>query len=62
MLQDVRDLEESSILLDAELTTEVNGVMAKSNDDLRQEVFVMQMIHFYKSVFAKAALPIWLKT
>ncbi len=41
---------------------EIVGVMAKSNDDLRQEVFVMQMIHFYKSVFAKANLPIWLKT
>ena len=41
---------------------EIVGVMAKSNDDLRQEVFVMQMIHFYKSVFAKADLPIWLKT
>jgi phosphatidylinositol 4-kinase len=36
--------------------------MIKSNDDLRQEVFVMQMIHFYQSVFAKASLPIWLKT
>jgi len=41
---------------------EIVGVMAKSNDDLRQEVFVMQMIHFYKSVFAKEALPLWLKT
>lgn len=42
--------------------TEVSSLMAKSNDDLRQEVFVMQMIHFYKSVFAKAELPLWLKT
>jgi phosphatidylinositol kinase/protein kinase (PI-3 family) len=25
-------------------------------------VFVMQMIHFYKSVFAQAKLPLWLKT
>mmetsp|Transcript_6237 Transcript_6237/g.8982 ORF Transcript_6237/g.8982 Transcript_6237/m.8982 type:complete len:901 (-) Transcript_6237:204-2906(-) len=41
---------------------EVTSLMAKSNDDLRQEVFVMQMIHFYKSVFAKADLPLWLKT
>lgn len=49
-------------LIDREATTEVSGVMIKSNDDLRQEVFVMQMIHFYQSVFAKASLPIWLKT
>jgi len=47
---------------DSAACTEVLGVMAKSNDDLRQEVFVMQMIHYYKSVFAKASLPIWLKT
>ena len=45
---------------DAQL--EVVSVMSKSNDDLRQEVFIMQMIHYYKSVFAKAHLPIWLKT
>mmetsp|Transcript_15919 Transcript_15919/g.30023 ORF Transcript_15919/g.30023 Transcript_15919/m.30023 type:complete len:917 (+) Transcript_15919:72-2822(+) len=51
-----------SKLIDTEATTEVSGVMIKSNDDLRQEVFVMQMIHFYQSVFAKASLPIWLKT
>jgi phosphatidylinositol 4-kinase len=49
-------------LIDKEASTEVCGVMIKSNDDLRQEVFVMQMIHFYQSVFAKASLPIWLKT
>lgn len=41
---------------------EVVSMLAKSNDDLRQEVFIMQMIHYYKSVFAKAKLPIWLKT
>lgn len=41
---------------------EVVSLMAKSNDDLRQEVFIMQMIHFYKSVFASAKLPLWLKT
>jgi phosphatidylinositol 4-kinase len=51
-----------SNVIDSEATTEVSGVMIKSNDDLRQEVFVMQMIHFYQSVFAKASLPIWLKT
>jgi phosphatidylinositol 4-kinase A len=41
---------------------EITSCMSKSNDDLRQEVFVMQMIHFYKSVFAQAKLPLWLKT
>lgn len=41
---------------------EVVGLMSKSNDDLRQEVFIMQMIHFYKSVFARANIPVWLKT
>lgn len=41
---------------------EVVGLMSKSNDDLRQEVFIMQMIHYYKSVFAKANIPVWLKT
>jgi len=42
--------------------TEVVGLMSKSNDDLRQEVFIMQMIHYFKSVFAKANIPVWLKT
>lgn len=41
---------------------EVISCLAKSNDDLRQEVFIMQMIHYYKSVFAQAKLPLWLKT
>ena len=41
---------------------EITSLMAKSNDDLRQEVFVMQMIHYYKSVFVNAGLPLWLKT
>eukprot|EP00956_Cyclotella_meneghiniana_P025268 scaffold52416_cov60-Cyclotella_meneghiniana.AAC.1 len=42
--------------------TEIVSMMAKSNDDLRQEVFVMQMIHYFESVFAKSNIPIWLKT
>ena len=41
---------------------EIISCLAKSNDDLRQEVFIMQMIHYYKSVFAQAKLPLWLKT
>ena len=39
----------------------VNAVIAKSNDDVRQEVFVMQMIHFYQSVFNTEGLPLFLK-
>lgn len=30
----------------------VRGLIAKSNDDVRQEVFVMQLIQYYKKVFA----------
>lgn len=41
---------------------EIVTFMAKSNDDLRQEVFVMQMIHYFESVFVKSKIPIWLKT
>ena len=36
--------------------------MAKSNDDLRQEVFDMHMIHYFELLFRKSHLPIWLKT
>jgi len=41
---------------------EIGTIMVKSNDDLRQEVFVMQMIHFYKSVFINEGLPLKIKT
>lgn len=41
---------------------EVTSCLAKSNDDLRQEVFIMQLLHYYKSVFAQAKLPLWIKT
>ena len=57
----LREAMEDSVI-DSDANLEVSGFMIKSNDDLRQEVFVMQMIHYYKSVFAKASLPIWLKT
>ncbi len=50
-----KNSEDSSLL-------EIVTLMAKSNDDLRQEVFVMQMIHYFESVFAKSNVPIWLKT
>eukprot|EP00980_Cylindrotheca_fusiformis_P031427 scaffold26363_cov113-Cylindrotheca_fusiformis.AAC.1 len=46
----------------SEKQNQVVCAMAKSNDDLRQEVFIMQMIHYYKSVFAQANIPLWLKT
>lgn len=49
-------------VIDNNANTEVSSLIVKSNDDLRQEVFVMQMIHYYKSVFANASLPIWLRT
>ena len=39
----------------------ISSVIVKSNDDVRQEVFVMQMIHYYQSVFSNAGLPIWLR-
>lgn len=57
-----RMLRENEKEDDGEGVAEIQSVMAKSNDDLRQEVFVMQMIHYFKSVYAKAGLPLWLKT
>ena len=38
-----------------------NAVIAKSNDDVRQEVFVMQMIHYYQSVFKEEGMALFLK-
>lgn len=40
----------------------VRGLIAKSNDDVRQEVFVMQLIEFYQRAFAEAKLPLWIYT
>jgi hypothetical protein len=57
-----KQLLEENVKQDEAGVAEITSLMAKSNDDLRQEAFVMQMIHYYKSVFAKANLPIWLKT
>lgn len=59
--QEIRKQDHTSDL-ESVVTSDISGIMAKSNDDIRQEVFVMQMIHYYKSVFAKSDLPIWLKT
>ena len=47
---------------DEKVQLEIVCLLSKSNDDLRQEVFVMQMIHYYKSVFISAGIPLWLKT
>jgi len=47
---------------DKKVQLEIVCLLSKSNDDLRQEVFVMQMIHYYKSVFIAAGIPLWLKT
>jgi len=47
---------------DKKVQLEIVCLLSKSNDDLRQEVFVMQMIHYYKSVFISAGIPLWLKT
>jgi hypothetical protein len=40
----------------------LDGLIAKSNDDLRQEVFVMQMISFLKRVFAESKVNVWILT
>ena len=55
-------IKESEGAFEDNVQLEISSCLAKSNDDLRQEVFVMQMIHYYKSVFAKANLPLFLKT
>mmetsp|Transcript_4375 Transcript_4375/g.10930 ORF Transcript_4375/g.10930 Transcript_4375/m.10930 type:complete len:935 (-) Transcript_4375:2633-5437(-) len=55
MLENIKDKPK-------DVQLEIVSLIAKSNDDLRQEVFIMQMIHFYKSVFVEAGLPLWLKT
>ena len=47
---------------DEKILLDIVCLLSKSNDDLRQEVFVMQMIHYYKSVFIAAGIPLWLKT
>ncbi len=40
----------------------IGGLIAKSNDDVRQEVFIMQMIGFYKKIFQGANIPVWILT
>ena len=57
MLENIKDKPK-----DEKVHLEIVSLLSKSNDDLRQEVFVMQMIHYYKSVFIAAGIPLWLKT
>jgi hypothetical protein len=40
----------------------LGGLIAKSNDDVRQEVFVMQLIRYYQNAFREAGLPCWMFT
>lgn len=40
----------------------LDGLIAKSNDDLRQEVFVMQMIAYLKRIFDEAKVKVWVLT
>jgi phosphatidylinositol 4-kinase len=37
------------------------GVIVKSNDDVRQEAFVMQLIELCKEIFDQAGLDVWLQ-
>jgi hypothetical protein len=41
---------------------QLGGLIAKSNDDVRQEVFVMQLIKYYQTAFREANLPCWMFT
>lgn len=40
----------------------LGGLIAKSNDDVRQEVFVMRLIEYYQRCFQLAKVPIFLHT
>lgn len=40
----------------------VDGLIAKSNDDVRQEVFVMQLITYLQNAFQVDQIPVWLFT
>ena len=41
---------------------ELGGLIAKSNDDLRQEVFVIQLIALMQRYFREAKCPVWLRS
>jgi phosphatidylinositol 4-kinase B len=38
------------------------SLIAKSADDLRQEVFALQLISRFQAIFSRAKLPLWLRT
>mmetsp|Transcript_31031 Transcript_31031/g.40995 ORF Transcript_31031/g.40995 Transcript_31031/m.40995 type:complete len:886 (+) Transcript_31031:185-2842(+) len=40
---------------------QINQIIAKSNDDVRQEVFIMQLFQFYKDTFENEGLSLWLQ-
>lgn len=40
----------------------LDRIIAKSNDDLRQEVFTMQLLQFLRDVWTEAKVPVYLKT
>lgn len=40
----------------------VEGFIAKSNDDLRQEMFVMQLIAYFRNIFLQESDKLWLKS
>jgi phosphatidylinositol 4-kinase len=40
----------------------IGGLIAKSNDDVRQEVFVIQLMTYYQRAFAEANVPVWMHT
>lgn len=40
----------------------LEGFIAKSNDDLRQEMFVMQMITYFRGLFEAESDKLWLKS
>ncbi|OQR88833.1 phosphatidylinositol kinase (PIK-H2) [Thraustotheca clavata] len=38
------------------------SVISKSNDDMRQEVFALQLIAKFRDIFASSNLPLWLRS
>ncbi|KAF0684924.1 Aste57867_23168 [Aphanomyces stellatus] len=40
---------------------DIVSMIGKSNDDMRQEVFTLQLIQKFMDIFKAASLPIWLK-
>jgi phosphatidylinositol 4-kinase len=41
---------------------DIVSMIGKSNDDLRQEVFTLQLIQKFIEIFKAAKLPIWLRS